>query len=98
MNKLRPSDNLSALPPYLFTRINALKREAYEKNLDVIDLGMGNPDLPTPVHIVDRLTDTIQNHTKTHRYPQAKGMPRFRRAISNWMQKRFGVKMDPRTK
>ena len=95
MNKLRPSDKLSALPPYLFAKINALKKEAYDKNLDVIDLGMGNPDLPTPVHIVDRLVDTVKNHTKTHRYPQAKGMPRFRKAVSIWMQKRFRVSMDP---
>ena len=95
MNKLRPSDKLSALPPYLFAKINALKKEAYDKNLDVIDLAMGNPDLPTPVHIVERLVDTVKNHTKTHRYPQAKGMPRFRKAVAAWMQKRFHVALDP---
>lgn len=95
MNKIKPSSKLNALPPYLFSKINALKMEAAAKNLDVIDLGMGNPDLPTPSHIVDRLCDTVKNHPRTHRYPQAKGMPRFRKAVSEWMKKRFNVSLDP---
>lgn len=89
------SAKLTQLPPYLFTRINQLKREAFEKRLDVIDLGMGNPDLATPAPIVNRLVDTVQNHPSTHRYPQAKGMPKFRRAVAEWMEKRFGVALDP---
>ena len=89
------SDRLNRLPPYLFTRINVLKKEAYAKKLDVIDLGMGNPDQPTPKPIVDRLSDTIQNHPTTHRYPQAKGMMKFRKTVASWMQKRFGVALDP---
>ncbi|MDR2709131.1 MAG: aminotransferase class I/II-fold pyridoxal phosphate-dependent enzyme [Elusimicrobiota bacterium] len=92
---LKPSKNLEMLPPYLFTKINQLKKEAYEKKLDVIDLGMGNPDHPTPAHIVDRLCDTVKHHKNTHRYPQAKGMPKFRKAVSQWMSKRFGVDIDP---
>ncbi|MBN1621217.1 MAG: LL-diaminopimelate aminotransferase [Endomicrobiales bacterium] len=95
MKKIEPSDKLKDLPPYLFSSINALKAEAYKKKLDVIDLGMGNPDLVTPKHIVERLCDTVMNHQKTHRYPQAKGMPRFRRAVSQWMNKRFNVDIDP---
>lgn len=95
MKNIKPSDKLEALPPYLFSSINTLKAEAYKKKLDVIDLGMGNPDLPTPRHIVDRLCDTVLHHSKTHRYPQAKGMPRFRRAVSGWMKKRFNVSLDP---
>src|SRR3989339_1032382 len=95
MDKIKPSDKLGALPPYLFARINAIKEEALAKKLDVIDLGMGNPDLPTPPHIVERLIDTVKNHTRTHRYPQAKGMPRFRRAVAAWMKNRFGVALDP---
>jgi aspartate/methionine/tyrosine aminotransferase len=86
---------MEALPPYLFTKINVLKQEAFAKNLDVIDLGMGNPDLPTPCHVVDRLIDTVKNHPRTHRYPQAKGMPRFRKAVSTWMNRRFGVSLNP---
>lgn len=84
-----------ALPPYLFSRINALKLEVAKTKLDIIDLGMGNPDLPTPKHVVERLCDTVQNHCTTHRYPQAKGMPRFRKAAANWMQKRFNVTLNP---
>lgn len=91
------SDRLTHLPPYLFTRINQLKKEAYAKKLDVIDLGMGNPDQPTPSVIVDRLCDTVKNHPSTHRYPQAKGMPKYRKTIASWMNRRFGVTLDPDT-
>ncbi len=87
--------HLQRLPPYIFTRIKALAAEAYAKKLDVIDLGMGNPDLPTPPHIVERLVDTVKNHPRTHRYPQAKGMPRFRRAVAKYMERRFGVPLNP---
>src|SRR5882724_4292570 len=89
------SDRLTRLPPYLFTRITQLKKEAYAKKLDVIDLGMGNPDQPTPAPVVDRLCDTVKNHPSTHRYPQAKGIPKFRKAVATWMEKRFGVSRNP---
>jgi aspartate/methionine/tyrosine aminotransferase len=89
------SRKLQQLPPYLFTRIKALTAEAASRKLDVIDLGMGNPDLPTPAPIVERLIDTVKNHPRTHRYPQAKGMPRFRRAVSEHMKRRFGVSVNP---
>lgn len=89
------SDRLTRLPPYLFTRINQLKKEAYAKKLDVIDLGMGNPDQAPPAMVIDRLCDTVKNHPSTHRYPQAKGMPKFRKSIASWMQRRFGVEVDP---
>lgn len=88
------SDRLNRLPPYLFTRITQLKKEAYANKLDVIDLGMGNPDQPTPAPIVERLADTVKNHPNTHRYPQAKGIPKYRKAIAEWMHKRFGVELD----
>jgi len=89
------SDRLNLLPPYLFTRITQLKKEAYAKKLDVIDLGMGNPDQHPPKLVIDRLCDTVQHHPSTHRYPQAKGMPKFRRSIASWMERRFGVSVDP---
>lgn len=95
MINIKLSKNLAKLPPYLFTKINQLKKEAYEKNLDVIDLGMGNPDLPTPSNVVDRLCDTIKHHKNTHKYPQAKGIPKFRKAITEWMSRRFGVDLNP---
>src|SRR3984885_15790596 len=88
------SDRLNRLSPYLFTRITQLKKEAYPKKLDVIDLGMGNPDQPTPSVIVERLCDTVKNHPSTHRYPQAKGIPKFRKSIVSWMKRRFGVELD----
>lgn len=95
MKTILPSDKLEQLPPYLFSRINKLKLEAYQKKLDVIDLSMGNPDLPTDAEIVERLCDTVKNHPRTHRYPQAKGMPKFRNTVADWFLKRFGVKLDP---
>ncbi len=94
MIKLKPSDKLESLPPYLFTKIHKLKLEAYSKKLDVIDLSIGNPDMPTPSHIVDCLCDTVKHHQRTHGYPQAKGMPKFRLSVANWMGRRFGVDLD----
>src|SRR5258706_6875961 len=85
----QPSHKVQNLPPYIFSRIKALTLEAAKNNLDVIDLSMGNPDLPTPQPVIDRLIDTVGQHPKTHRYPQAKGMPKFRKAVSDWMKKRF---------
>lgn len=95
MTKIQPSKKIGALPPYMFTKINALKAKTAKSKLDIIDLGMGNPDIATPSHIVERLCDSITNHKNTHKYPQAKGMPRLRRAISQWMQNRFKVKINP---
>ncbi|MGQ0644003.1 MAG: LL-diaminopimelate aminotransferase [Elusimicrobiota bacterium] len=86
---------LEELPPYIFTRIKQLASEAAAKKLDIIDLGMGNPDMPTPSHIVERVADTVKNHPRTHRYPQAKGMPKFRKAVAKYMDRRFGVTVDP---
>jgi len=95
MNEFKPSKKLEQLPPYLFSRINKLKLEAYQKNLDVIDLSMGNPDLPTDAAVIERLCETVKEHPRTHRYPQAKGMSKFRNTVAEWFLKRFGVKLDP---
>jgi LL-diaminopimelate aminotransferase len=92
---LKPAELLKNLPPYIFSRIKTLALEASSNKLDVIDLSMGNPDLPTPQPILDRLVDTVGKHPRTLRYPQAKGMPKFRRAVSDWMKKRFEVALDP---
>ncbi|MDR0956537.1 MAG: aminotransferase class I/II-fold pyridoxal phosphate-dependent enzyme [Endomicrobium sp.] len=94
MINIEPSNNLKNLPPYLFTKINQIKKEVHTKNLDIIDLGMGNPDLPPPDNIIERLCDTVKHHRNTHKYSQAKGMPKFRKTIAKWMDKRFGVKFD----
>ena len=66
----------------------------FQKKLDVIDLSIGNPDMPTPSHVVDCLCDTVKHHPRTHGYPQAKGMPKFRKAVAGWMGRRFGVDLD----
>lgn len=95
MKKILSSKKLEKLPPYLFSKINKLKLEAYKKNLDVIDLSMGNPDTPPDKEIIKRLCETVLEHPKTHRYPQAKGMPKFRNTVAEWFLKRFGVKIDP---
>ncbi len=92
---IKPSKKLQNLPPYFLSRINQLKQEAYSKKLDVIDLGMGNPDRPTPPHIIERLCESAQEHPRTHRYPQAKGMPKFRKAVAEWFEGRFNVSLNP---
>ncbi|PIU51174.1 LL-diaminopimelate aminotransferase [Candidatus Desantisbacteria bacterium CG07_land_8_20_14_0_80_39_15] len=89
------SEKLKNLPPYIFARIKKLKDEVRLCGTDVIDLDMGNPDKPTPSHIVERLCDTVRNHPDTHRYPQAKGMPKLRKVISEWYKERFNVDLDP---
>ena len=82
------------LPPYIFSITDQLKREARARGEDIIDFGMGNPDQPTPQHIVDKLVETVQRGD-THRYSQSKGIPRLRKAITDWYKKRFDVDLDP---
>lgn len=85
---------INRLPPYAFAIINQLKQAARAKGEDVIDLGMGNPDRPTPPHIVDKLTETVQR-PDTHRYSVSKGIPRLRGAITDWYARRYDVHLDP---
>lgn len=84
------------LPPYVFAEVNRLKAAARARGADIIDLGMGNPDQPTPQHIVDKLVETI-NKPRTHRYSASKGIPGLRRAQAAYYDRRFGVKLDPET-
>ncbi|ADZ71083.1 LL-diaminopimelate aminotransferase [Polymorphum gilvum] len=84
------------LPPYVFEQVNRLKAAARAQGADIIDLGMGNPDLPTPKHIVDKLTEVIQD-PRTHRYSASKGIAGLRRAQANYYGRRFGVKLNPDT-
>ncbi len=87
---------IERLPPYVFNIIGELKSAARARGEDIIDFGMGNPDQATPQHIVDKLTETVQRGD-THRYSQSKGIPRLRRAICNWYQRRYDVTLDPAT-
>lgn len=84
------------LPPYVFEQVNRLKAAARAEGADIIDLGMGNPDLPTPKHIVDKLVETVAR-PDTHGYSTSRGIPGLRRAQAGYYQRRFGVKLDPET-
>lgn len=83
-----------ALPPYVFAEVTQLMLEARRRGEDVIDLGMGNPDLPTPDHIVEKICETAQN-PRTHRYSSSSGIPNLRAGICEWYQRGFGVDLDP---
>ena len=82
------------LPPYVFEQVNRVKAAARAAGADIIDLGMGNPDLPTPKFITDKLIETAQK-PRTNRYSASKGIPGLRRAQANYYARRFGVKLDP---
>jgi len=85
---------IKRLPPYVFNIVNELKAAARARGEDIIDFGMGNPDQPTPQHIVDKLVEVAQRKD-THRYSMSRGIPRLRRAICNWYMHRFQVELDP---
>ncbi len=82
------------LPPYVFASVNQAKAAARARGEDIIDLGMGNPDSPTPPHIVEKLVETVQN-PRAHGYSVSKGIPGLRRALAGYYERRFNVKLDP---
>jgi alanine-synthesizing transaminase len=84
------------LPPYVFAEVNAAKARARAAAEDIVDLGMGNPDSPTPPHIVAKLIEAVQD-PRTHRYSMSKGIPGLRKALAGYYDRRFGVKLDPET-
>jgi alanine-synthesizing transaminase len=87
---------IGGLPPYVFTIINDLKTQARREGADVVDLGFGNPDIPSPAIAVDKLAEAAHN-TRNHRYSASKGIPKLRRAVADLYQRRFGVELDPDT-
>ncbi|NBR50419.1 MAG: LL-diaminopimelate aminotransferase [Alphaproteobacteria bacterium] len=87
---------IDRLPPYVFERVNKLKAQARADGKDIIDFGMGNPDLPTPEHVVEKLVETVRN-PRTHRYSASKGIPGLRKAQARYYERRFGVKLNPDT-
>ncbi len=89
-------NRIKRLPPYVFAIVNHLKMESRRQGEDIIDLGMGNPDLPTPKHIVDKLCEAAKN-PKNHRYSASKGITQLRVAITEWYKRRFDVEIDPET-
>jgi alanine-synthesizing transaminase len=87
---------IQRLPPYVFAVVTELKMQARARGEDIIDFGMGNPDQPTPKHIVDKLVEVAQRDD-THRYSASKGIPRLRRAITQWYKQRYAVELNPDT-
>ncbi|MBI1262418.1 MAG: LL-diaminopimelate aminotransferase [Rhizobiales bacterium] len=87
---------IKRLPPYVFEVVNRLKAKARAEGRDIIDFGMGNPDMPTPSHIVEKLVETIRN-PRTHRYSTSRGIPGLRKAQAAYYERRFGVKLNPDT-
>lgn len=100
MEMFRPEGSgfhrMERLPPYIFGIVNQLKTEARRRGEDIVDLGMGNPDLPTPKHIVNKLIDAVKN-PRNHRYSASKGIYKLRCAITDWYQRRYDVDLDPET-
>ncbi len=92
--KLEKARRIKELPPYLFAEIDRRKREALAKGVDLIDLGIGDPDIPTPAPIVERLKSAAEA-TDNHRYPSSSGLLEFRVAVAGWYKSRFGIKLDP---
>jgi LL-diaminopimelate aminotransferase len=87
---------ITALPPYVFAQLDRKIREKRAAGIDVISLGVGDPDRPTPRHVIDAVKEAAED-PGTHRYPSYTGMPEFRQAVSEWYLKRFGVEIDPDT-
>jgi LL-diaminopimelate aminotransferase len=94
--KIEMARRIDQIPPYLFAEIDKKKEEMRKKGMDLIDVGIGDPDLPTPRPIIERLKKSSED-PKNHRYPSYEGMIEFRKAAAQWFEKRFGVKFDPRT-
>ncbi|MCG0276944.1 MAG: LL-diaminopimelate aminotransferase [Thermanaeromonas sp.] len=88
------SQRLQKIPPYLFARIEKKIEEARERGVDIISLGIGDPDLPTPSHVIDKLAEQARN-PENHRYPTSVGLLSFRKAVANWYRERYGVDLDP---
>lgn len=92
--KVERAERIKNLPPYLFASIDKMKQEAVKKGIDIINLGIGDPDIPTPPNIVKRLQEAVKNE-KYHQYPSYEGLLIFRQAVANWYKNRFNVKLNP---
>jgi LL-diaminopimelate aminotransferase len=93
---IKKANRINELPPYLFAEIDSRKRQALARGVDLIDLGIGDPDIPTPSNIVEKLIESA-GRPVNHRYPNSAGMREFRQAVSDWYKRRFNVNLDPET-
>jgi LL-diaminopimelate aminotransferase len=91
--RIKKAQRINELPPYLFAEIDRRKRAALARGVDLIDLGIGDPDIPTPAAVVEKLVESASK-PNNHRYPNSSGMLEFREAVSTWYQRRFSVKLD----
>jgi LL-diaminopimelate aminotransferase len=90
----KAAPRVEKIPPYLFARIDKKKTEARSRGIDLLDFSIGDPDLPTPAHIVKRMQEAVTD-PRNHQYPSYEGMPAFRRAAAQWYENRFGIPLDP---
>ena len=88
-------EKLDRLPPYVLAIVNDLKARARRAGEDVIDLGFGNPNHPTPPHVVEKLVEAARD-PRNHHYSASRGLPNLRRAMARWYARRYGVTLDPR--
>src|SRR5437763_11542444 len=93
---MRPSERLERIPPYLFAQLERKIADKKAQGIDVISLGIGDPDTPTPALVVDALRDAVTD-PHTHQYPSNRGRPEFRDAVASFYERRFGVVLDPET-
>lgn len=91
---VKPALRIESIPPYLFARIDKKKAEARKKGLDLIDFGVGDPDIPTPQNIITKMKEAVDDPAN-HRYPSYEGMFEYRKAVADWYKKRFTVDLDP---
>jgi LL-diaminopimelate aminotransferase len=94
MPQFQLADRLAAVPPYLFAEIDRVKNEVKERGVDIISLGIGDPDMPTPEFIIDALDKAVRR-AENHQYPSYVGLPSFRKSVADWYSRRFGVQLDP---
>ncbi len=92
--RIELADRIKNLPPYLFARIDSMKTEARNRGVDLIDMSIGDPDMPTPQHIVEAMKVAVEK-PEHHKYPSYDGMPSYREAVSRWYNRRFNIALDP---
>ncbi|OPX95194.1 MAG: LL-diaminopimelate aminotransferase [Syntrophorhabdus sp. PtaU1.Bin002] len=91
---VKPASRIETIPPYLFARIDKKKEEARNKGIDLIDFGIGDPDIPTPSNIIEKMKEAVAD-PKNHRYPSYEGMFEYRKAVADWYMTRFNVPLNP---